>query len=63
MSLDELKGKVNEAKGKMNDDQKEELKGKAQQGLGKAKDKADEVTDDLAGKINDQLDKKDEGDN
>lgn len=60
MSLDELKGKANEAAGKMNDDEKQELKGKAQQELGKAKDKADEVTEDLAGKVNDKLDRKDD---
>lgn len=54
---DELKGKVNEAKGKVTDDESTELKGKIQQGFGKAKDKAKEAADDVAGKINKKIDK------
>ena len=53
---DELKGKVNEAKGKVTDDETTELKGKIQQGFGKAKDKAKETSDDVAGKINKKAD-------
>lgn len=57
---DELKGKVNEAKGKVTDDESTELKGKIQQGFGKAKDKAKETADDVAGMINKKLDKKED---
>lgn len=57
---DELKGKGNEAKGKVTDDETTELKGKFQQGFGKAKDKAKETADDVAGKINKKLDKEKE---
>lgn len=57
---DELKGKVNEAKGKVTDDESTELKGKIQQGFGKAKDKAKETADGVAGKINKKIDKEKE---
>lgn len=55
-NTDELKGKVNEAKGKVTDDETTELKGKIQQGFGKAKEKAKEAADDIAGKINKKTD-------
>ncbi len=58
MNKDELKGKINEAKGNLTDDESAKLKGKAQQAVGKAKDKAEETVDDAAGKVNDYLDKK-----
>ena len=35
---DKIKGKVNEAVGKMTDDEKQELKGKAQQKAGEVKE-------------------------
>ncbi|MFC4771982.1 CsbD family protein [Enterococcus hermanniensis] len=57
---DELKGKVNEAKGKATDDNSTELKGKIQQGFGKAKDKAQDAADDVAGKFNKKIDKEKE---
>ncbi len=57
---DELKGKLNEAKGKITDDESTELKGKIQQGLGKAKDKAKETVDEAAGKLNKKLDENNE---
>ena len=56
---DKIKGKVNEAVGKLTDDEKQELKGKAQQKVGEAKEKGKDVTDDLAGKINREIDEHD----
>jgi len=56
---DKIKGKVNEAVGKMTDDEKQELKGKAQQKAGEAKEKGKEVTDDLADKVNKKIDEHD----
>lgn len=54
---DEIKGKVNEAKGNLTDDESTKLKGKVQQATGKAKEKAKDTVDDAAKKVNDYLDK------
>ena len=56
---DKIKGKVNEAVGKVTDDEKQELKGKAQQKTGEVKEKGKEVTDDLADKVNKKIDEHD----
>ncbi|MGG5318721.1 CsbD family protein [Enterococcus sp. AZ072] len=53
---EEIKGKLNEAKGKATGDNKDELKGKIQQGMGKAKEKAEDTADDAAGKMNKKID-------
>lgn len=54
---DEIKGKVNEAKGKVTDDESTELKGKVQQKFGEAKDAAKDKMNKAAGKVNEKLDK------
>ena len=56
---DKIKGKVNEAVGKLTDDEKQELKGKAQQKVGEAKEKGKEMTNDVAGKVNRKVDEHD----
>lgn len=56
---DQIKGKVNEAVGKLTDDEKQELKGKAQQKVGDAKEKGKEATDNLADKVNKKIDEHD----
>lgn len=58
MSIDSkkdiVKGKSNEAVGKITDNNKKELKGKLQEKVGQAKEKADDVVDKIAKKINDK---------
>lgn len=56
-NTDQVKGKVNEVAGKVSGDDTKELKGKAQGALGKAKDKVEDAVDDVAGKINEGIDK------
>lgn len=54
---DQIKGKVNETVGKATDDDSKELKGKIQEKVGQAKDKADDLVDKAASKINEKTDK------
>ncbi|WP_129045143.1 CsbD family protein [Companilactobacillus metriopterae] len=49
---DIIKGKTDQAVGKVTGDDKRELKGKVQDKVGKAKEKADDIVDKVAEKIN-----------
>ncbi|WP_099974949.1 CsbD family protein [Lactobacillus terrae] len=49
---DIIKGKTNQAVGKVTSDDKRELKGKVQDKVGKAKEKAEDIVDKVAEKIN-----------
>ncbi|MFH5811027.1 CsbD family protein [Companilactobacillus sp. FL22-1] len=49
---DMIKGKTNETVGKATGNEKKELKGKVQEKVGQAKEKADDMLDKVAGKIN-----------
>lgn len=62
VNKDQLKGKAEELKGKVTGDDSEELKGKVAGAIGKAKEKVEETVDEVAGKINDQLEKHDRQD-
>ncbi|HJF88193.1 MAG: CsbD family protein [Companilactobacillus sp.] len=54
---DMIKGKTNETVGKATDDDKKELKGKIQEKVGQAKEKADNIVDKVAEKINKKSEK------
>lgn len=49
---DMIKGKTNQAVGKVSGNDKQELKGKAQEAISKAKEQVDETVDKVAKKIN-----------
>ena len=49
---DMIKGKTNQAVGKVSGNDKQELKGKAQEAVSKAKEQVDETVDKVAKKIN-----------
>lgn len=59
VNKEQVEGKVTEAKGKVTGDDSEELKGKIKGKYGEAKEKAEELVDDVASKVNDLFDKKD----
>ncbi len=59
VNKEQVEGKVTEAKGKVTGDDSEELKGKVKGKYGEAKEKAEELVDDVASKVNDLFDKKD----
>ncbi|WP_396022030.1 CsbD family protein [Bombilactobacillus thymidiniphilus] len=56
-SKDKLTGKIHEGLGKIKNDDSEKLKGKAKQSWGDVKDKVKDAKDDVAGKINKEVDK------
>lgn len=58
VNKEQVEGKVTEAKGKVTGDDSEELKGKVKGKYGEAKEKAEELVDDVASKVNDLFDKK-----
>ena len=47
-----IKGKTNQAVGKVSGNDKQELKGKAQEAISKTKEQVDETVDKVAKKIN-----------
>ncbi|AKP04183.1 hypothetical protein [Companilactobacillus pabuli] len=49
---DMIKGKTNQAVGKVSGNDKQELKGKAQEAISKTKEQVDETVDKVAKKIN-----------
>ena len=59
VNKEQVEGKVTEAKGKVTGDDSEELKGKINEKYGEAKEKAEDLVDEVAGKVNDLFDKKD----
>ncbi|MGX7195547.1 CsbD family protein [Enterococcus olivae] len=62
VNKEQVEGKATEAKGKITGDDSEELKGKVKKKYGDAKEKAKDLADDAASKVNDTLDKKDKED-
>ncbi|APX73160.1 CsbD family protein [Companilactobacillus allii] len=55
---DMIKGKTNQAVGKVTNDDKKELKGKIQEKVAQAKEKGEDVIDKVAKKVNKKNDSK-----
>lgn len=57
VNMDQIKGKINQARGDLTDDQMLKLKGHLQEAMGDSKDTGDDFMDKVSREINEMIDK------